>query len=245
VFVLAFAIADSNGNYRPVWDPSITPQVVAQVQSSDPPAPVWASLGGGNSPWIPPSNQQTWINNATTSLVNLINTYHLDGLDVDYENGAGDPSFPSVMNKVIENVVESIPGRRPGGMGFSYSPYGQTAATYNSLYKQWQFGGIHPFIHYQAYDGGQNTVQAYQNLYTNLASQYGGYGQLGLGIDSNPKDHTSTYGGLYISNPPGNPPDITTVATDLSFKGVNRVSIWSLEGSLANGYPIEKALLLG
>jgi hypothetical protein len=73
-------------------------------------------------------------------------------------------------------------------------------------------------------------------------SQYGQYGLLGLGIDLNPKGHTSTYGGLYISIPPGNPPDITT---DLSSEGVNRVSIWSLEASLANGYPIEKCLLLG
>ncbi|HEY2533319.1 MAG TPA: glycosyl hydrolase family 18 protein [Xanthobacteraceae bacterium] len=231
-FVLAFAKDDGTGNFSPGWDPSITPDVVAQLKQNNGSISFWASLGGDanyGGTWTAPSDQQAWISNATNSLVNLINTYQLNGLDIDYEAGTDDPTFVSVMSQVLLNVAEQFIGDYGHSyLDFSYSPFSQTATDYQNLYQAF---ASNVFITYQAYDGEYSDVPGYMTLYSQLAQAYG-YGQLGLGICSS----TSAPRGLQ-------PPDIYTALSNLQGQGVQVASIFCLEDSANNGYPIERTLL--
>src|ERR1700730_6583832 len=86
-FVLSFARDVSrDGNFVPVWDGSITPDVIVQLQQDNGNRRFVASLGGGdNFPWQAPSDGTAWVNNAVSSLTNMKNLYPLDGFDIDYE----------------------------------------------------------------------------------------------------------------------------------------------------------------
>ncbi|KAJ6996325.1 hypothetical protein NC653_013047 [Populus alba x Populus x berolinensis] len=44
------------------------------------------SLGDEVLRWYNPENPKLWIDNAFTSLTSLAEEYHLDGVDIDYEN---------------------------------------------------------------------------------------------------------------------------------------------------------------
>lgn len=86
-FYLAFANADEFGNFQPKWDGSITPGLMAQLQEQGVSSGV--SLGGDANfgPWVPPSDQAGWVSNATSSLAQIMETYSLTFLDIDYEGG--------------------------------------------------------------------------------------------------------------------------------------------------------------
>ncbi len=47
----------------------------------------FASLFGDKPRWIDPPDQSSWVNYAVNSLQNIIQQYHLDGLDINLENG--------------------------------------------------------------------------------------------------------------------------------------------------------------
>jgi hypothetical protein len=244
VFVLAFANADPTGNFTEVWSQNnITPDIIAQIKQSNSNVSFWASLGGGNVTWTAPANETNWIAKAVNSLGTLINTWHLSGIDVDYEYGVSDPSFVRVMGQVLGQVLGNnfiVP--QPGGGSavstcLSYSPFGNTNAAYVSLYQQGQSEGV--VIHYQAYADLLATASDYMALYTGLAGQYTiqqlpRLSALGLGIASS----TTLPRGLQ-------PPNIYTAWNDLSSQGVLSASIWCLEDSAENGYPIETTLMRG
>jgi hypothetical protein len=219
VFTLAFANDVGGGNFVPQWDPAITPELISKVKASNPSVSFRASLGGDANygPWRPPADQPSWIGNAAASLNQLIDTYDLDGLDIDYEGGpAGlDDSFVACMSQVIINLSS------PRQEAFtSLAPFGQTAGVYQSLWQQ--CGTWITSINYQAYADDIPDVQGYLDLYAQVSQQYHGYQQIGLGIAS--------------SNVPGatrglQPQDIYTVWDSLHAHGSNTVTIWCLEDS--------------
>jgi hypothetical protein len=235
VFALAFA-RDTNrdGVFEPVWDGNITPDFIAALQQENPHRRFMASLGGGdNFPWQPPSDEAAWIDNAVSSLTAMKNTYHLDGFDLNYENGLDD-SFVPVMRQVI-TLMNDSPNWPPRFQTFfSVTPFAQTLSAY------WQiFNTTHTFVHrfnYQAY-ADSPSVDGYLNTYAQLAQAnldrtYNGYAELGLGIASS----TSAPRGLQ-------PPDIFTVWDTLHSQGVSNAFIWCLEDSAENNYAIERELL--
>ena len=177
-------------------------------------------------PWVPPSNLSAWVNNATSSLLNLIETYNLDGIDINYEGNPGpdrnhpaplDQTFVDCMSQVINNIGNET------GKASTVAPFGFTAKRYLSLYEQ--SSSWIAIINYQAYADGISDVQGYMNLHANLASQYGGYENLGLGIVS------AT--GITPDDPPRGlqPPDIYTAWTQLRGLGIIGAAIWDLEDS--------------
>lgn len=96
-FILSFAIdADSSGNpqngvFSPYWISSLTPDSVAEIKSKYSNVKVLASLSGWSLGakvlrWYDPEDTHQWIANAFDSLKSLVTTYHLDGIDIDYEN---------------------------------------------------------------------------------------------------------------------------------------------------------------
>jgi hypothetical protein len=219
----------NDGNFQVNWDSAITPAVSTQLQEANGWIGFRASLGGdaGDWPWVPPSNQSAWVNNATSSLLNLIETYNLEGIDIDYEgNPSPDPnhpvpldqSFVDCMSQVINNIGNET------GKASTVAPFGFTADSYLDLYQQ-AGGGWIAIINYQAYADSISDVNGYVDLYATLAQQYGGYEKLALGIAS------AT--GVTPDDPPRGlqPPDIYTAWTQLRNQGIIGAAIWDLEDS--------------
>ncbi len=238
---LAFANADGDGNFQPKWDGSITPEVMTQLAQQTG-VLNGVSLGGDANfgPWVPPSDPAGWISNATSSLAQLMESYSLTLLDIDYEGGPNglDDSFVQCMSQVIMNLSLNIPGDpNSGGSAFtSIAPFGGTLAAYKALFQQ-----SNPWIavvNYQAYADGIPDVQGYLDLYASLAPQFpDGYEQLGLGIASS-NGQVSITRGLQ-------PPDIYTVYENLYAKGMTAFAIWCAEDSVLCDppYTIENTLL--
>jgi len=229
-FNLAFANDAGGGNFQPQWDPAITPEVIAQLkQQGD--FYFSASLGGdaNYAPWVPPSDPAAWVSNATSSLVQLMDTYGLSYLDIDYEGGPNglDDSFVECISQVLINIGS------PQSRGIAtIAPFAGTLSAYQALWEQCSTW-INT-VNYQAYADGIPDVQGYLDLYAGLAQQFYGYDRLGLGIASS------------ASSPRGlQPPDIYTVYEKLHAQGMGGVAIWCAEDSATSDPPfaIENTLL--
>ncbi|KAG6736400.1 hypothetical protein POTOM_018716 [Populus tomentosa] len=80
-----------NGKFSPYWADTLTPNSVEAIKERHPNVKALASLSGwslGDEAlrWYNPENPKLWIDNAFTSLTSLAEEYHLDGVDIDYEN---------------------------------------------------------------------------------------------------------------------------------------------------------------
>lgn len=96
-FILGFAIDSDpsgnpqNGTFSAYWASTLTPDSVSQVKQDHPNVKAMASLSGwslGSKTlrWYDPEDTHEWISNAFDSLKSLITSYHLDGIDIDYES---------------------------------------------------------------------------------------------------------------------------------------------------------------
>lgn len=232
-FALAFATEQppGSGNFQPRWDQSLTPGLISQVQQSTG-ATFVASLAGARSPWNDPPDLQGWIDNATSSLWNLIETYGLAGIDVDYEVGV-DGTFATAISQVLNNL------RGMASLQLSIAPFGRTWPVYQQVVTN--VGPTEMLINYQAYGDGLTDQQSYLDLYASLAQfvesvtppevSMGGYYDLALGINS--------------STPPRGlqPPDIYSVMSSLNGNGIGSAFVWSAEWSAESGFPIESNII--
>ena len=126
--------------------------------------PAW----GGNFPWQEPADLDTWVANAVTSLSNLLETYSLDGVDVNYEQGIGG-SFVEAIGRVATGLKQ-----QDRDAVLSVAPY---SGTYQSLYEE--YGESIYWINYQAYAENGLDKQGYLDLFDRLAqvTGYDKYGQ--------------------------------------------------------------------
>jgi hypothetical protein len=234
-FVLTFARdVNGDGNFVAQWaTDTITPEWIQQLQQENPKRVFRASLAGSYDPeqpgtaWQTPADEKGWVNNATSSLLSLMDTYHLDGIDIDYEAGL-DSSFGPVMAQVIQNI-----GQQRGSTA-TLAPFGSTWPYYQDLLQNETT--YVSFINYQAYADESTDPEHYMALYGNLAQanpiQANSYANLGLGIDSN----TESQRGLQY------PDIVNNVWNSLHGRGVQCAAIWSIEDSVKNGFPVEIAI---
>ena len=96
----------------------------------------WPALARANSPWQDPGDVQGWVNNATSSLSNLVSTYSLAGIDIDYEAGV-DSTFVTAMSQVISNLRGEYPE-----MWIMFAPFGQTWPVYRGSFRGCRFNFI-------------------------------------------------------------------------------------------------------
>ncbi|XP_073128699.1 chitinase 2-like [Henckelia pumila] len=175
-FLLSFAIdanssgSPQNGVFSPYWSSTLTPHAVAATKRRHPNVKAMASLSGWSLgpkvlSWYDPRDQRLWISNAFSSLKSLIATYHLDGIDVDYER------FPKHSNGSIRTfaycIGELITLLKNQSVitVATVAPFYFTVPPYVELYKR--YGGVIDYVNYQFYTDRIETPEAYLQAFKN------------------------------------------------------------------------------
>ncbi|KDO58327.1 hypothetical protein CISIN_1g046094mg [Citrus sinensis] len=180
-FILSFAIdVDPSGNYQngkfsPYWAETLTPDSVAAVKARHPNVKALASLSGWSLGskvlhWYNPRNPQIWISNAFSSLKSIIQEYHLDGIDIDYEKfpmrNASTPSFAYCIGELITQLknqsVISVA---------TIAPFYSTALPYIKLYKD--YGHVVDYVNYQFYTDKVRSPRGYLEAFKLRVEQFG------------------------------------------------------------------------
>ncbi|CAK9164629.1 unnamed protein product, partial [Ilex paraguariensis] len=169
-FILSFAIdTDSSGNpqngtFSAYWAPTLTLESVATIKAIHANVKALASLscwslGNKVLRWYTPPDPQQWISNAFTSLKKLVTTYHLDGIDIDYEN------FPK-HNESFAYCIE--PKCHPVA---TIAPFYSTTAPYMELYNR--CGDVIDYINHQFYTDKVKTLRGFLEAFRLRTQQFG------------------------------------------------------------------------
>ncbi|TKY63739.1 RuBisCO-associated protein [Spatholobus suberectus] len=88
-------INSTKGKFIPYWDTAkVTPEVITNFKKGYGAVNALVSIGNNNSQFPfkigPGMGRDAWIADATVSLTGIVRDYHLDGIDVNYEDfGSG------------------------------------------------------------------------------------------------------------------------------------------------------------
>lgn len=231
-FILGFAIdADpsgepQNGIFSPYWISTLTPDSVAAIKESNSNVKVLASLCGWSIGdkvlrWYNPSDPETWISNAFTSLQSLAKTYHLDGIDIDYEN------FPKHNSTFAHCIGELITRLKNEGVitVATIAPYYKTVNPYIELYNGYR--DVIDYVNHQFYTDRVKRPKGYLEAFKLRARQFDAHKLLPS----------------YEVNGRGIQGDGFFEALELLEKNeleVNGVMIFSADASSSNGYYYER-----
>ncbi|KAF6170486.1 hypothetical protein GIB67_031894 [Kingdonia uniflora] len=177
-FILSFAIdANSSGNsqngvFSPYWVPTLTPEGVAAIKESHPNVKVMASLSGwslGDTVlhWYDPEDPDKWVSNGVSSLKSIINKYHLDGIDIDYE------TFPKNQTKFaycIGGLISELKNQSVITVA-TIAPFYSTTDPYIELHDG--YGDVIDYINYQFYTDKVRRPQGYLETFKLRAMQFG------------------------------------------------------------------------
>ncbi|XP_062181833.1 chitinase 2-like [Phragmites australis] len=189
-FILAFAIdytpvnqqptpVPTNGVFSPFWDTgNLSPAAVAAIKRAHPNVAVMAGLGGDSVQDIvkavfTPQSIDSWVANAVTSLTRIINTYGLDGVDVDYEHFA-DGADVDTFVECIGRLLTQLKARMPN-IATSIAPFQDDVVQryYQPLWSK--YSGVIDYVNFQFYGYGANTdVPLYIQFYDKQAANYPG-----------------------------------------------------------------------
>ncbi|KAF5804441.1 putative chitinase [Helianthus annuus] len=237
-YILAFAIdyttssssSPTNGKFNVFWDTdNLSPSQVSSIKNQHSNVKVALSLGGdsvnGGSCYFSPSSVDSWVSNAVSSLTNIIQEYHLDGIDIDYEHFHADPeTFAECIGKLITTLKNN------GVISFaSIAPYDDDdiQSHYLALWKS--YGHIIDYVNFQfyAYDKG-TTVSQFMNYFQTQSSNYGGGSILASFISDGS-------GGLAPQN------GFFTACNRLrNQEKLGGIFVWSADDSKALGFRYEK-----
>ncbi|KAJ1401283.1 Glycoside hydrolase family 18, catalytic domain [Sesbania bispinosa] len=157
-FILTFAIdADPSGNaqngkFSPYWAETLTPDSIAVIKARHSNVKVMASLAGWSLHdkeirWYDPIDPKLWIPNVVSSLKSLAFTYHLDGIDIDYE------IFPRRGNSTnfaycIGELITLLKNHSVISMA-TIAPYHLTVNPYMELFSG--YGEVIDYVNHQFY----------------------------------------------------------------------------------------------
>ncbi|XP_077214255.1 chitinase 1-like [Tasmannia lanceolata] len=230
-FILSFAVdADSSGNpqngkFSPYWIPSLTPDSVAAIKQEHPNVKVLASLSGwslGNTVlhWYNPTDPHKWISNAFSSLQSLATTYHLDGIDIDYENFPHNSTFAFCIGELI-----TLLKNQSAITIATIAPYYKTVEPYIELYGG--YAGVIDYVNHQFYTDRVRTPVGFLKAFKTRAAQFDAtkllpsYEVNGRGIQGD-----AFFSALKLLESNG--------------FAVNGVMIFSADASSSNGYYFER-----
>ncbi|CAL4985130.1 unnamed protein product [Urochloa decumbens] len=189
-FILAFAIdytpvnqkptpTPTNGVFSPFWDTdNLSPSAVAAIKAAHPNVAVMAGIGGDSVQDIvkanfTPTSVDSWVSNAVPSLTNIINTYGLDGIDVDYERFAPNAdvnTFVECIGRLLTQLKKNMPW-----ITTSIAPFDDR--TVQSYYKPlWsKYSSVIDYVNFQFYGYDDSTdVARYVQFYDQQSANYPG-----------------------------------------------------------------------
>ncbi|XP_072979576.1 chitinase 2-like [Typha angustifolia] len=241
-FILSFAIdysADSstsppsptNGQFDFFWDSdNITPDAVAAVKSSHSNVRVALSLGGDSvgddtKVFFAPSSVDSWVGNAVSSLTDIIQQYHLDGIDIDYEHfDADDGPSTDTFAECIGRLITTL--KRNGVISFaSIAPFGDTIDYYLALWGKYQ--NVIDYVNYQFYElRAGATMEDYLDDYNTQSDNF---------------DASKLLASLLTGDPDAISPDtaIDACRTLQSQGKLFGIFIWSADNSKSQGFTYE------
>ena len=181
-YILSFAIdynADgsqsTNGNFNVFWDDQkLTPDAVLAIKSQHKNVKVMVSLGGdtvnGNFAQFQPTTVSTWVSNAVSSLTNLVQKYHLDGIDIDYEHF--DMSSEATFSTCIGQLITQL--KQDGVISSaSIAPFDGVESFYKALWND--HSSIIDYVNFQFYTYDTTTsASQYVTYYKTAAAKYAG-----------------------------------------------------------------------
>lgn len=178
-FLLSFAIdADEsanpqNGIFSPYWASTLTPDSVAEIKSKHPNVKALASLSGwslGDTVlrWYDPKDPYVWISNAFTSLKTLILAYHLDGIDIDYENF---PKHNSSFAYCVGELISMLKNQSVISVA-TIAPFNTRSAPYIELCDG--YGDLIDYVNYQFYTDKIRNPKRYLEAFKLRAEQFDG-----------------------------------------------------------------------
>ncbi|CAL4941817.1 unnamed protein product [Urochloa decumbens] len=201
-YILAFVIdyttttqppSPTNGQFNIFWQNSVlTPSAVASIKQSNPNARVAVSLGGAtvnSSPVIfSITSVDSWVQNAVSSLTDIIQEYNLDGIDIDYEQFQADPA---IFAECIGRLVTTL--KNNGVIKFaSIAPFDDSdvQSHYQALWQS--HGSVIDYINFQfyAYDPS-TTADQYVNHFNDQIANYDG-GNILASFSTEPTKPSST-----------------------------------------------------
>eukprot|EP00250_Pteridium_aquilinum_P007445 c17157_g1_i2 orf=111-1199(-) len=180
-FILAFAIdytsaaAPTNGVFNIYWQNSVlTPDAVKAIKAQHSNVKVMLSLGGdtisGSPVQFSASSVSSWVANAVSSLTSLIQQYHLDGIDIDYEH------FDSVTTQTFTSCIgQLIQQLKAKGVitVASIAPFDGVETQYRALWGQ--YSSVIDYVNFQFYSYDSSTsASQYVSYYNTAAAKYGG-----------------------------------------------------------------------
>ncbi|KAF8655574.1 hypothetical protein HU200_061121 [Digitaria exilis] len=206
-FILAFAIdyvthptnpsippCPTDGNFLIYWDTTLlTPSAIAafkNLHNNNNNVRVALSLGGdtvnGTNATFRASSIDTWVSNAITSLTEILTTYDIDGIDIDYEH-FGEHETPEIFAECIGRLVAGL--RALGVISFaSIAPFANpdVQAHYGELWRR--YGDEFDYVNFQFYAYASNTtVSEFLGYYNEQSGRYdGGGGKVLVGFGTDP-----------------------------------------------------------
>lgn len=238
-FILSFAIdydsssspSPTNGRFNIFWDTNnLTPAQVASVKSGNSKVKVAVSLGGasvgdGRNVYFSPSDPDSWVSNAVSSLTAIIKQYHLDGIDIDYESFKADPN---TFAECIGRLISTLKSR--GIISFaSIAPFADDGVQNHYLALWSRYGHLIDYVNFQfyAYDAG-TSVSQFISYFNEQSQNYGG-GKVLVSFISDGSGGLSPADGFF------------TACGRLKSEGkLHGIFVWCADDSKAEGFKYEK-----
>ncbi|XP_057782739.1 chitinase 2-like [Salvia miltiorrhiza] len=238
-FLLSFAIdytdgshpTPTNGDFRVYWDTAnLSPSQVSAIKAKHANVRVGMSLGGDTTNskqqvFFHPTSVNSWVANAIHSITDIVTTYNLDGIDIDYEHFDSDTdTFAECIGKLLfylkQNKIISFASIAPYE-DKSVKPY------YLALWRK--YGNLIDYVNFQfyAYPKG-TTVSQFLKYFDEQSSNYkGGKVLVSFGTDGS--------GGLSPKN------GFFEACSTLSKQGkLHGIFIWSADDSKKANFKYEK-----
>lgn len=237
-FILSFGIdydtssspSPTNGKFNIFWDTdNLNPSQVSSIKNQYSNVKIALSLGGdsvqGGNAYFDPSSVDSWVNNAVSSLTNIIKEYNLDGIDIDYEHFKTDTdTFSECIGRLIKTLKSN------GVIKFaSIAPFDddQVQSHYLALWKS--YGHLIDYVNFQfyAYDKG-TSVSQFIDYFNEQSSNYKG-GKVLVSFISDGSGGLSPSDGFF-----------TACHRLKSQQKLHGIFVWSADDSMGNGFRYEK-----
>lgn len=237
-FILAFATdyktdgskaSPTNGNFYVFWETkNLGPAEVSQIKQKHPNVKIAISLGGdtvtrNKEVYFAAESVRSWLQNAVSSLTKMIQDYHIDGIDIDYEHFS---TSPEIFAECIGQLVTQL--KNSGTISFaSIAPFedDQVQSHYLALWSK--YGDIIDYVNFQFYAYSKLSVSQFVNYFNKQVSNYGGGQVLASFVNKG--------GGL------GPNEGFFDACNDLIKQGnLGGVFVWCADESKKNGFKYEK-----